>query len=102
MKYDLHSIHRHFLYKHPVQTGSGAGGTGEEVAPQDLPEVDRWTGNQGRKRSVEKNNGGWGRKEENAGEKEQAIFPRIQVEASICFSFPEKCIITRQVGKLRL
>lgn len=38
-----------------------------EVAPQDPPEVDRWTGKQGRKRSVEKNNGEW--KEENTREK---------------------------------
>lgn len=37
------------------------------MAPQDPPEVDRWTGKQGRKRSVEKNNGE--RREENAGEK---------------------------------
>ena len=28
------------------------------MAPQDPPEVDRWTGRQGKKRSVEKNNGG--------------------------------------------
>ena len=30
------------------------------MAPQDPPEVDRWTGRQGKKRSVEKNNGGGG------------------------------------------
>lgn len=46
--------------------------------------------------------GGGGRKGKNAGEKEQTIFPHIQVEASIGFSFPERRIITRQVGKLRL
>ena len=47
------------------------------MAPQDPPEVDRWTGNQRRKRSVEENNGGgavW--RKENAGEKKQTIiFP---------------------------
>lgn len=47
------------------------------MAPEDTPEVDRWTGRQGRKRSVEKNNaGGEWREEQNAGEKKQTIiFP---------------------------
>ena len=49
------------------------------MAPQDPPEVDRWTGRQGKKRSVEKNNGGGGgvvgEKNRMLGEKQTIIFP---------------------------
>lgn len=67
------------------------------MAPQDPPEVDRWTGRQGRKRSVEKNNGG-GR-----GEEKQTIIFALDPERGFhCFSSPERYRITRQMGKLRL
>lgn len=41
--------------------------------------------------------------EKRMGRRKQAItIPLIQTEASTCFSSPERCRVSRQMGKLRL
>lgn len=70
------------------------------MAPQDPPEVDRWTGKQRRKRSAEKNNGGW-LVEKRRECWEEEIDYNIPLSSTF-FSSLERYRITRQMGTLRL
>lgn len=103
VKYDLQSIHRHFLYKHPSpdrKQGWGNWRVGGPPGPPRGRQMDRKSGEE--EVSGEKQWGEGGEKKRMLGRSNRPHSPLTQAEASLCFSFPEKCILTRQMGKLRL